>query len=858
MTVGTIGTWECAAAEAASVATPRDLDALDGEWSEAAVPGTAAAAMARAGRLPQGTAAADYLERNDFWFRTAVTTQTPRTALRFEGVATVCEIYVDGIPSASNRNMFTPIDVVLDEPGRHEVVMVCRSLTSIDVPRSPRARWRTHLVVGQHLRWFRTSLFGRMPGWTPPVPAVGPWRPVRLIEARGWVVERRRMVTSFGAGVGGTLAADLVVAPRGAGPDASSGPVAAQLVVGSRRCDLTVTGLGDSGAARLSGVLAAPDARPWFPATHGEAALDSCSVEIAERSGSTESISLGRIGFRTVVASGRDGGYALSVNGVDVFCRGASWMPIDPLGHVVTRDRLAAELRRLVRAGVNMVRVPGTTTYECDDFYDLCDELGILVWQDVMLANFDYPIADDGFRNELDVEVETLAERLSTRPSVAVICGGSEVEQQAAMMGLPRETWQTELGHEVLARWVAERFPGSVYVTGSPSGRPFPFSPGFDVGHYYGVGAYLRPFEDARRTSVRFASECLAFAGVAESRTVAVDFPELSIDGPPGNRGRGDVQKAIDWTRWDEAVARDRDASWDFQDVRDHYVGIVFGCDAAALRQTDPARYLELGRASVYVAIHSTFSEWRRAGSSCRGGLVWMLRDVRPGAGWGIVDHIGAPKSGFYALADVSGPRAVLLTDEGLNGLWAHVVNDSSDDLMATVVVRMFAADGRVLDTGTTPVTVPSRSGRSLCVDEIFGGFRDLTYAYRFGGSLTDVVDVELVDADEATIHSAHFLPSGQARRREDIGLDAQILASTSDAPVEAVDVVVRTAQFAQFVSLDLEDGWSADNGWFHLPAGAHRTVRCRPPPHVEPLPTFTSGVVRAVNALTSSPLRPA
>ena len=97
-----------------------------------------------------------------------------------------------------------------------------------------------------------------------------------------------------------------------------------------------------------------------------------------------------------------------------------------------------------------MVRLAGTGVYESDVFHDLCDELGVLVWQDFMFANLDYPLADDTFRGTVEREAADVVGRLAGRPSVAVLCGNSEVEQQAAMLGLDPALGRGELFGELL------------------------------------------------------------------------------------------------------------------------------------------------------------------------------------------------------------------------------------------------------------------------------------------------------------------------------------------------------------------------------------------------------------------------
>ena len=117
---------------------------------------------------------------------------------------------------------------------------------------------------------------------------------------------------------------------------------------------------------------------------------------------------LGRVGYRTIAVDESGDGFALSVNGVPVFCRGACWVPPDVITLNASRDEVRSTLERVRAAGMNMVRITGTMVYEHDDFYDLCDELGILVWQDFMFANMDYPIDDPEFLAGVEKEAAQL------------------------------------------------------------------------------------------------------------------------------------------------------------------------------------------------------------------------------------------------------------------------------------------------------------------------------------------------------------------------------------------------------------------------------------------------------------------
>jgi beta-mannosidase len=128
--------------------------------------------------------------------------------------------------------------------------------------------------------------------------------------------------------------------------------------------------------------------------------------------------------------------------------------------------------------------------------------------------------------------------------------------------------------------------------------------------------------------------------------------------------------------------------------VRDHYVAELYAIPQE-LRQNNPAAYLDLGRAAVAEVMEATSAEWRRAGSPTRGGLVWFFKDLWPSSGWGVLDWRGEPKSAFYALKRAFRPVQLVLSDEGVNGLLLHLVNETATPIAAVVTLECLR-DGRI------------------------------------------------------------------------------------------------------------------------------------------------------------------
>lgn len=806
--------WQVASTVAGAAAHPDDLAELDLRWLDAVVPGTAAGAVRAADGedAARGTA----YDNLDWWWRTTVLVEEPGAyRLHLDGVATVSEVWVDGGPVASSTSMFQAFSGDLGlAAGEHTVVLRCAALTPLLQEKRPRARWRTALVSPGTLRWFRTTALGRMPTLAPHHAPVGPWRAVALQPLDVPYVVRRELRVRVEGGTG-HVRVEAVLA-RSEDDDAP-----AVVRVG----DVSVEVRARGKEAALAADLVLPDVELWWPAGYGGQPLLDVSVEL-----DGVRHPLGRIGFRSVELRDPTGMASLLVNGVPVLARGAVWSPPDPVS--LSDDGVVEQLERLAAAGATMIRVPGTTTYQGEEFWDACDRLGLLVWQDAMLTTLDPP-EDDAVQRELDAELDAVLRPLQGRPSLAIISGGSETEQQPTFLGLPADRRAIRTLTSTFPDVAARVAPGTPYITSSPSGGDLPTHSSRGIAHWFGVGGYRRPLHETRRAAVRLAAECLAFAAPPERAS-------LRAWGWTDDDAAGSA-------RWRAGIPRDNGASWDFEDVRDHYVRELFEVDPAAVRVADPARYLDLGRAALAHLGTEVFAEWRRPGSGSSGGLVLQARDLERGPGWGLLDVDGRAKSMLLALRAAWAPVALLATDEGLDGLWLHVVNDGPRPLEGTLEVALVDPAGRTVETAEADVRVEPRNGTTRSVDGILGAFRDALHAHRFGEQQYDAVVSRLhVGGGIAAEHV--FLVGGQSRPLlPAVGLEARAVRDGSGWCVE-----VSTRDLAQWVSLDLE-AHEPTGSWFHLAPGSTRRV-----PLVGDPSTVPSGVVRALNSAAPTDVRPA
>jgi beta-mannosidase len=735
--------WELASSAPGGHEDPSGIDGL--AWRDAVVPGTVAAAI-------EGIPAAA-LDGRDWWFRTRLPADAAgpgeELALALGGIATVSEVYVGGRRLLASDSMFASHVVGIDG-GDRELAICCRALAPLlAVRRRPRARWRTRLVAEGNLRFYRTMLLGRAPGFAPGPPAVGPWRPVRLELRRGVIVEALRLRPRVIGGEG-----VLAVSARLRAPGGAPAPRTARIELTAPGEPATGTELLVSAAGSLAGELRVPEVRLWWPHTHGDPSLYRAAL-IVEGGEEPARVELGSVGFRALDCGkelARDG-IQITVNEVPVFARGAVWTPLELTRPHSAGARLREVLGTAAAAGMNMLRVPGIGCYESEEFYDLCDELGILVWQDFMLANLDYPDQDPGFMRTLEREARAEVERIGGRPSLAVLCGGSEVAQQVAMLGLDPALASGPIYGELLPSVATEAELDAPYIPSTPWGGDLPFRTDRGVANYYGVGAYLRGLEDARLANVRFAAEALAFANVPDEESLE-DAAGLTLGDP----------------RWKAGVPRDAGAGWDFEDVRDHYLRLLFGVDPVELRSVDPDRYLELSRTVTGEVMAEVLGEWRRAGSPCAGALVLWLTDLRPGAGWGLLDHRGRPKPALDAVRRALAPIAVWSTDEGLGGIDVHVANDGPEPLEATLRIGLYRDLEIPVGEASRELGVGPHGLIADNLESLLGRFVDVNWAYRFGTPAQDVIVMSVEqDGDDGPrlVSQAFRFPVGRPIRRE-------------------------------------------------------------------------------------------
>lgn len=792
--------WSLTQTKPWQASSPEHVEAVQ-MWDRADVPGTVAKTT--------GIQPPVNLDDFDWWYSTEFSSDVKSTRTYFcsEGLATVAEVWLNGEQILSSVSMFLAhkIDISDRLQAQNTLHVVFRSIKqSLDTKRA-RPRWKTNLVEHQNLRWLRTTLLGRIPSWTPPVKVIGPWQALYLETVSALDVHECHIVASLNQQSEGAVHVQCELEPLDAIREGlANGRGTVRLSVGEQEFTVPHKVIA-GGNLFVQCQQSVGEILPWWPHTHGEPVLHRYRLEL-QVNDQRMVIKEGKLGFRRVEVDRTGGDVALKVNGKSIFCRGSCWSSADKVNPAGASEKMQQQLCLLKESGANMIRVGGTMVYETNEFYARCDELGLMVWQDFMFANMDYPFDDAEFKQLALREVREQLSRLASFGCISVFCGGSEVYQQAAMMGADKATWQNEWYEEVLPAKLKDFHCSQPYFPSSPCEGALPFHTADGISHFYGVGAYALPVTHHSVRSVKFTPECLAFSNIPCSASLKEAFQSPT--------------PAVHTPAWKSGVPRDNSAGWDFEDVRDTYTANTFAVAPSELRYSDNETYFQVSAISTAQVMSDTMALWRSRASSCNGALTWFYQDLVPGAGWGILDSYGRPKAAYYLLKRVWQPQQVVLVDNDLDGYAVEVINERDEPLVATLDVALIGRNSQIVETVNLDVNVPPNQTQCVSLDQALGRFLDTTHAYKFGPQSFTAVVAELRSEQASLLsQSVSFPVAKRTIKRSAVKVSGRIVEENGSP----VSILLEADGFVEFACLDARGVEFEDNYVCMLPGREYR-----------------------------------
>lgn len=529
--------------------------------------------------------------------------------------------------------------------------------------------------------------------WGPTLVTAGIWRPVRVER---WSVARLdsvRPTVRVDADGSGVVEASVRV-ERSAGGEGRE--LLVRVRIGESESATAIPGGNDECDVRVL----VPRPRLWWPHTLGAQELYDLTVELLDaRDGAVLDTWNRRVGFRDIALdTGEDehgSAFTLSVNGRPIFARGVNWIPDDALVTRVTPARYRRRLEQARAANVDLVRVWGGGIYEDEAFYEACDELGLLVWQDFAFACAAYP-EEEPLAREVEAEARYNVERLMPHPSLALWNGNNE-----NLWGYLDWGWQSELNGRswgegyylgLLPRVVAEIDPARPYWAGTPwSGdrSRHPNDPAHGTVHSWEVWN-REDYARYRDSTPRFVGE-FGWQAPPALATLRRAVGERPLD--PAGPGIAAHQKAEDGAA---KLAR----------------GIAAHFEPPAPGDLD--RWHFLTQLTQARAVAAGIEHWRAAWPVCAGTVLWQLNDCWPAVSWSAIDGDGRLKPLYHELRRVYADHLLSFHAGPRGELTVALSNLGTRQWTTEVRIRRVNTDGSPEADARIAVTVPANAVRRI------------------------------------------------------------------------------------------------------------------------------------------------
>lgn len=756
-----------------------------------------------------------WIDKKDWSYKTNILVDAPllefdRIILEFNGLDTYADVSLNGQPLLSSDNMFREYIVDVKsflKIGDNELLVTFRSPIKEGIKKyDANPYWvpvsgNDLAEIGQVEGGKMVSVYTRKAGyhfgwdWGPRLVTSGIWRPVYL---RAWNEARMTDLQIFQHEVSkekATFTAQVTVDAQEAKAATINIEIAGQVLA---KANVQL----QAGVADYQVDFEIANPKLWWTNGLGEQHL--YIIDAKMDIGNHYTGASRRIGIRTLklVRNKDDKGtsFYVELNGVPVFMKGANYIPNDIFPSRVTHQMYVNVINTAKTSNMNMLRVWGGGIYENDEFYHLCDEAGILVWQDFMFACAMFP-GDQAFLDNVKAEAEDNIKRLRNHPSLAIWCGNNEIlaawfgwgwkkQEEAKSQENADKIYATyqEIFHKILPEAVAQYDPDRFYWASSPSsgtGIPADLVNGDE--HFWGVWWGKEPFSNYATHLARFMSE-YGFQSFPELKTVKqYAIPEDY-----------DILSEVMKSHQRSSIGNETIEYYLLQDYK---------------KPKDFESFLYVNHVLQAEGIKFALEGHRRAMPYCMGSLYWQINDVWPVASWSSTDYYQRWKALQYYVKKGFAPVLVSPFREG-GKLKVNVVSDKLEPLKATLKLRVIDFEGKLIWDESKAIEIPANS--SACYFEA-----DEAAFLKGKDAKSQLLVCELFDGDQKIGCNNFYLT-----QVKNLNLTAPKVEYTAEPAEGGFKLILKTDKLAKnlYLTIGDEEGFFSDN-YFDLLPGEEQSI---------------------------------
>ena len=637
------------------------------EWITVSVPGDVHVALEESNRIVDpfwglNQQQCDWVALKDWWYKTTFIapeiSEVEHLYLVLDGVDTYSTVFVNGHEVGCTTNMFLQykfdVTSIINKNSENELLICVQS---------PYPRIESKLVEQYSAAFYVPRIFIRKAqyqfswDWAPNLPAMGIWRSVRLVQSSPGLITDVFLRTWKDGKVLVHIESDLREAVE-------DGVHHFEVEILDQNNNRVACKTGPLMGIRSFAHMKVDDPNLWWPNGYGTPYRYRYRVRLLKEDTELD-VREGLFGIREVhriEPQHNNGtmGCGFEINGVEVFCQGANWVPLDCFPGTIDDDRYAHHIRLVWEAGLNMLRVWGGGIYEKDCFYDLCDAAGIMVFQDLMFACSDVPDDDPDFTMAVIPEFEYQVRRLRNHPCIVHWSGGNEIIGSLGTLAQYGEKIARYIGRGV----VQELIPEASYAPVSPFGytgvQSHPSS-GMTHGYCY-ERCYHEGAEQFREiTQEQWAAFQAEFGmcGPCRMRSIRKFIPENDL-----------------WPLNDTWEAHVHDNP--YNGIPLTFLQLQHECATQVYKEPNSVEeFVKMASVFQMEFLTDEFEQYRFSYPQCRGALYWMLNDCWPCASWASIDYYGEAKPVYYGIKRAAAP-VTLRVEENTQSYHCQISNFSS------------------------------------------------------------------------------------------------------------------------------------------------------------------------------------